>query len=256
MRIDATIRNKPGREEATFTGVEPRLMQPRSRHFPIARGQHRHSVSPPRAASRPRNEGTPTDIDSLSEPARSLIADILADLQPRFVTDEADLHSLLSTIVVRLIDRLGVSLPQHHTPSKQARTTAGLASSSDHSAHTPPSTDTVLRVGSLELDLLDRTAKRGDRRIDLRPREFQLLKYLMQRCDTLLTRATLLTEVWSYKFVPETNLVDVYMSKLRRKVDGPNETALIRNVRGAGFVLSAMPFPQHSAPGTAEGATI
>lgn len=256
MSNHATIRNKPDCEETIFTGVEALLMQSRSRHFPTARGRHRHSVTPPRAASGRRNEGILPDIDGLLEPARILIAGIIAELQPHFVTDETDLHSLLSTVVVRLIDRLDVSLPQHHAPSKQASTTAGLASSSDHSAYTPPPTDTMLRVGSLELDLLDRTAKRGDRRVDLRPREFQLLKYLMQRCDTLLTRATLLTEVWSYKFVPETNLVDVYMSKLRRKVDGANEIPLIRNVRGAGFVLSATPFPQHSTAGTGKGATI
>ena len=79
---------------------------------------------------------------------------------------------------------------------------------------------TVLRVGSLELDLLRRTAKRGNRPIDLRPREFQLLGYMMRRSDELLTRETLLKEVWQYKFVPETNLVDVHMGKLRRKVDG------------------------------------
>ena len=57
-----------------------------------------------------------------------------------------------------------------------------------------------------------------------------MLKYIMQRNDKLLTRATLLKEVWNYKFVPKTNLVDVHMGRLRRKVDGPNETPLIRNV--------------------------
>ena len=93
--------------------------------------------------------------------------------------------------------------------------------------------ETVLRVGSLELDLIDRTAKRGDRPIELRPREFQLLECMMRRRDQLLTRATLFKEVWHYKFVPETNLVDVYMGRLRRKVDGPDETPMIRNVRGA-----------------------
>ena len=98
--------------------------------------------------------------------------------------------------------------------------------------------ETVLRVGPLELDLLDRTAKRGDRQIDLRPREFQLLKYMMQQSDKSLTRATLLKEVWRYRVVPETNLVDVHMGKLRRKVDGPNEAPMICNVRGVGFVLS------------------
>ena len=100
---------------------------------------------------------------------------------------------------------------------------------------------TVLRVGSLELDLLRRTVKRGNRPIDLRPREFQLLGYMMRRSDELLTRETLLKEVWHYKFVPETNLVDVHMGKLRRKVDGSDEAPMIRTVRGEGFVLSAAP---------------
>jgi DNA-binding winged helix-turn-helix (wHTH) protein len=98
---------------------------------------------------------------------------------------------------------------------------------------------TVLRVGPLELDLLERTARRGDRVIALRPREFALLRYMMERNDKLLTRAKLLQEVWNYKFVPQTNLVDVHMGRLRRKVDAANEPAMIRNVRGAGFVLSA-----------------
>src|SRR5882757_4206297 len=98
---------------------------------------------------------------------------------------------------------------------------------------------TVLRVGSLKLDLVGRTAKRGNRPIDLRPREFQLLRYMMRRSDRLLTREALLKEVWHYKFVPETNLVDVHMGQLRRKVDGSGDAPMIRTVRGAGFVLSA-----------------
>ena len=101
--------------------------------------------------------------------------------------------------------------------------------------------ETVLRVGSLELDLIDRTARRGCRPIDLRPREFQLLTYMMQRSDQVLSRANLLKDVWHYKFVPETNLVDVHMGRLRCKVDGSNEAPMIRNVRGEGFVLSATP---------------
>jgi len=104
--------------------------------------------------------------------------------------------------------------------------------------------ETVLHVGPLELDLIDRAAKRGDRHIYLRPREFQLLKYMMQRCDMVLTRATLLKEVWHYKFLPRTNLVDVQMGLLRRKVDGANEAPMIRNVRGVGFVLNAKPLSQ------------
>jgi DNA-binding winged helix-turn-helix (wHTH) protein len=99
-------------------------------------------------------------------------------------------------------------------------------------------------LGALELDRLDRTARRGDRKIDLRPREFQLLKYMMQRSHKLLTRATLFKGVWHYKFVPETNLVDVHLGRLRRKVDGSDEAPMIRNVGGAGFVLSATPISQ------------
>jgi two-component system, OmpR family, response regulator len=103
------------------------------------------------------------------------------------------------------------------------------------------SRETTLRVGPLELDLIERTAKRGDRVIDLLPREFRLLEYMMQRSDQLLTRAMLLEEVWNYKFVPATNLVDVHMGRLRHKVDGPGESPMIHNVRGAGFILRTVP---------------
>jgi two-component system OmpR family response regulator len=103
------------------------------------------------------------------------------------------------------------------------------------------SRETKLAVGSLELDLIERTARRGDREIDLLPREFRLLEYMMQRSDQLLTRAMLLEEVWKYKFVPATNLVDVHMGRLRHKVDGPGEATMIHNVRGAGFILRTGP---------------
>jgi two-component system OmpR family response regulator len=99
------------------------------------------------------------------------------------------------------------------------------------------SRETMLRVGPLELDLIQRLATRGGRAIDLLPREFRLLEYMMRRNDQLLTRAMLLEEVWSYKFVPATNLVDVHMGRLRHKVDGPDDSPMIHNVRGAGFIL-------------------
>jgi two-component system, OmpR family, response regulator len=101
------------------------------------------------------------------------------------------------------------------------------------------SPDTVLQVGPLKLDLIARTAKRGERSIDLLPREFRLLEYMMRRNDQMLTRAMLLEEVWNYKFVPQTNLVDVHMGRLRRKVDQPPEPPMIHNVRGMGFVIRA-----------------
>ncbi|MDQ8731726.1 response regulator transcription factor [Bradyrhizobium daqingense] len=98
--------------------------------------------------------------------------------------------------------------------------------------------ETVLVAGPLELDLIERTARRGEREIDLLPREFRLLEYMMRRSDQLLTRAMLLEEVWNYKFVPATtNLIDVHMGRLRHKVDAPGDVQLIHNVRGSGFIL-------------------
>jgi DNA-binding winged helix-turn-helix (wHTH) protein len=97
--------------------------------------------------------------------------------------------------------------------------------------------ETKLWVGPLELDLIERTAKRADRSIDLRPREFRLLEYMMRREGRVLTREMLLREVWNYKFVPKTNLVDVHMGRLRRKIDGPYELPMILNVRGKGFIF-------------------
>lgn len=97
--------------------------------------------------------------------------------------------------------------------------------------------ETILRVGPLQLDLIDRTAKHNERAIDLLPQEFHLLKYMMQHSNQVLKRSTLLEEVWHYKVTPNTNLVDVHMGRLRRKVDGPNETRMIHNVRGCGFIL-------------------
>jgi two-component system OmpR family response regulator len=99
--------------------------------------------------------------------------------------------------------------------------------------------ETVLRVGPLELDLLARATHRGHRELDLLPREFQLLEYMMRREGQVLTRAMLLENVWNYRFVPQTNLVDVHIGRLRRKVDAPDESPMILSVRGAGFMLRA-----------------
>jgi two-component system OmpR family response regulator len=98
---------------------------------------------------------------------------------------------------------------------------------------------TFLRVGPLELDLIERTVQRADRSIELLPREFKLLEYLMRRPGQVATRAMLLEDVWNYRFLAETNLVDVHIGKLRRKVDLPGETPMIHSIRGAGFMLCA-----------------
>jgi two-component system, OmpR family, response regulator len=97
--------------------------------------------------------------------------------------------------------------------------------------------EVILRVGPLELDRIERTVKRGSRKIELQPRQFRLLEYMMRRADQLLTRGMLLNEVWGYKFVPTTNLVDVHIGHLRQKVDGSDNIPLINTVRGAGFIL-------------------
>ncbi|TPW35961.1 response regulator transcription factor [Oecophyllibacter saccharovorans] len=96
---------------------------------------------------------------------------------------------------------------------------------------------TVLRAGELEMDLIERTVRRGTREIDLLPREFRLLEYMMRRPDTVLTRSMLLEDVWNYRFIPQTNLVDVHVGKLRRKIDAPGEASIIESIRGAGFCL-------------------
>ena len=107
-----------------------------------------------------------------------------------------------------------------------------------------PSRETVLRAGPLVLDLLERTARRDRRLLDLLPREFRLLEYMVRRPDRVLTRAMMLEDVWNYRFVPQTNLVDVHIGRLRRKVDAPGETALIVSQRGEGFCLRVSPPPE------------
>lgn len=99
--------------------------------------------------------------------------------------------------------------------------------------------ETVIQVGPLKLDLIERRAWRGNREIDLLPREFKLLEYLMRRPEQIVTRAMLLEDIWQYRFVPETNLVDVHIGKLRRKVDGAGEPPMLISVRRAGFSLRA-----------------
>jgi two-component system OmpR family response regulator len=153
---------------------------------------------------------------------------------------EADIEPQLLSTLEMIVDRMQGSPPRDGDPSETPPAIAELLASIAFLARQSlESAETILRVGSLALDLIDRTAKRGERPIDLLPREFRLLKYMMQRSGQLVTRATLFKDVWNYKFVPESNLVDVHMGRLRRKIDGKGETPMICNVRGAGFVLSA-----------------
>ncbi|MEM7196283.1 MAG: response regulator transcription factor [Pseudomonadota bacterium] len=97
--------------------------------------------------------------------------------------------------------------------------------------------ETVLRVGELSMDLLGREVKRGDVTIDLQPREFRLLEYLMRHSNQVVTRTMLLENVWDYNFDPQTNVIDVHISRLRGKIDKNFDAPLLNTVRGAGYIL-------------------
>ena len=98
---------------------------------------------------------------------------------------------------------------------------------------------TSLRVDDLEMDLLARVVRRGGQLIDLQPREFRLLEYLMQHVDQVVTRAMLLEKVWDLNFDPHTNVVETHVSRLRAKVDKGHATPLIHTIRGSGYCLRA-----------------
>lgn len=98
---------------------------------------------------------------------------------------------------------------------------------------------TTLSQSDLELDLLARTARRAGRTLDLLPREFQILEYLMRNAGQVVTRTMLLEHVWEFHFDPQTTLVETHMSRLRAKVDKDFERPLIHTVRGAGYSLRA-----------------
>lgn len=108
-----------------------------------------------------------------------------------------------------------------------------------HRRRAQTGTTTELQVGDLHLDLLGREAKRAGVPIELQPREYKLLEYLMRHAGQVVTRTMLLEKVWDYHFDPQTNVIDVHVSRLRQKIDKDFETPLIHTVRGAGYVLRA-----------------
>jgi two-component system OmpR family response regulator len=98
---------------------------------------------------------------------------------------------------------------------------------------------TVLRVGDLELDLIARRAKRGVETLELLPIEFRLLEFMMRNSGQVLTRTMIFENVWGYHFDPGTNVIDVHIARLRRKVDSGEAPPLIRTVRGCGYMIAA-----------------
>ena len=99
--------------------------------------------------------------------------------------------------------------------------------------------ETQLVVGDLELDLLSRGVKREGRNILLQPREFKLLEYLMRHPGQVLTRPKLLEAIWAYRFDPQTNLIEVHISRLRQKVDQPFKEPMLHTIRNVGYMLRA-----------------
>ena len=104
---------------------------------------------------------------------------------------------------------------------------------------TPEQADTHLVVGDLEMDLLSRSVTRAGQRIELQPREFKLLECLLRHSGQVVTRTMLLENVWEYHFDPQTNVIDVHISRLRAKVDKGFDRPLLHTVRGAGYILRA-----------------
>ncbi len=102
-----------------------------------------------------------------------------------------------------------------------------------------PETQTKLICADLEMDLISRDVTRGGTRIDLQPREFKLLEYLLRNAGRVVTRSMLLENVWDYHFDPQTNVIDVHISRLRGKIDKEFDTQLLETVRGAGYRLHA-----------------
>jgi len=99
--------------------------------------------------------------------------------------------------------------------------------------------ETRLRVADLEMDLLKREVTRAGHPIALQPREFRLLEYLMRHAGQVVTRTMLLEQVWDYHFDPQTNVIDVHISRLRGKIDRDFESPLLHTVRGAGYMIRA-----------------
>ncbi len=99
--------------------------------------------------------------------------------------------------------------------------------------------ETVYRVGDLELDRLSHTVRRASREIVLQPREFKLLEYLMRHAGQVVTRTMLLENVWDYHFDPQTNVIDVHISRLRSKIEKGFDTPILHTVRGAGYMLKS-----------------
>jgi two-component system OmpR family response regulator len=150
-----------------------------------------------------------------------LMLSALADLDERIAGLRAggDDYVIKPFEAAELVVRLQVLLRRHTAPRKKELT---------------------LRVGGLSLDLVSREARRGERTIELLPMEFKLLEFMMRNPSQMLSRRVIFEHVWEYHFDPGTNLIDVHVGRLRRKIDNPGEASFVRTERGVGYVLNAV----------------
>jgi hypothetical protein len=206
MRAYKTSRAIHHRMDSESVDTDSVIPEPRSASIHLLNSSTRHEQHRSVVRSRPtppalKNEMAEflADIDGIPVVVRFLIEDMSAKMQSDLASKGADIHSLLTSTLHKMVDRMRGSSPRSEGLSKQPLAIVEISSRETSVRLPAPPKETVLRVGPLELDLLDRTAKRGGRQIDLRPREFRLLKYMMQRSEEILTRATLLKEVWTYK---------------------------------------------------------
>jgi two-component system OmpR family response regulator len=101
--------------------------------------------------------------------------------------------------------------------------------------------ETILKVADLEMDLVERRVTRGGKKIDLLPREFELLRYLMQNAERIVTRTMVLEHVWEFHFDPRSKIIETHMSRVRAKIDKGAERQLIHTIRGYGYVIRGHP---------------
>ena len=208
----------------------------------VRKGLHEAGHTVDHAAQAPEGEFLATSepygviiVDRMLGGAEGL--DLVRCLRARGVATPVLILSALGKVDDRVIGLQGGADDYLAKPFVFAELAARVEALGRRSA--APGWDKVLRVDDLEMDLARRRVTRAGRPLDIKPREFRLLEYLMRHCDQVATRTMLLEHVWDYHFDPQTNVIDVHMSRLRQKIDHGHARPLLHTIRGAGYMLSA-----------------
>src|SRR5580700_4750858 len=202
QRIVSDIADRPGTGFGRPVSVASTSAFRKVRTSPVSPGRSRQRLTGMPLVPSSRNMAElKIHVDGLPILFLFPIEDVSPKKRPGAMASHAEIHSLLSNTLEKIVDNMRGSEPRvAGSPSSPKVVELNPEVEAIAASRGP---QTTLRVGAIELNLIDRTAKRGERPIDLRPREFRLLRYMMERSDKLLTRATLLQEVWNYKFVPQ-----------------------------------------------------